>query len=149
MSNIHHQSARRATLRGMPHPIGAAVLAMAALLPSLRAYAAEAVPLHATPEGVVFASGGIGTDESALMRRLAREWPASFEFAVRDGSRNQYAADVVVTVRSASGRPVLSDVRAQGPFMLARLAPGLYQVEATLGGRTLRQRIDVGGQGPS
>jgi hypothetical protein len=152
MSNILCQSFRRvrapaASSRGKAQAVGAAALVMAAALSSLGAHAATGPSVYETPEGVVFASGGIGSDESALMRRAAREWPASFEFAVRAGARNQYAANVQVTVRDASGQPVLSDVLSQGPFMLARLAPGRYDVEATLDGRTLHQRIRVGGEG--
>ena len=152
MSNVLCRSFRRvrapgASSRGKAQALGALALATAAALSSLGAHAANGPSVYETPEGVVFASGGIGSDESALMRRAAGEWPASFEFAVRAGARNEYAANVQVTVRDASGQAVLADVLSQGPFMLARLAPGRYDVEATLDGRTLHRRIRVGGQG--
>jgi hypothetical protein len=38
---------------------------------------------------------------------------------------------------------VLSHVTAEGPFMVARLEPGRYEVEATLAGRTLKQAVEI------
>jgi hypothetical protein len=107
------------------------------------AHAGTSPAIHITDTGVAYASGGIGSDESAMMRSASRDWPATFEFAVRDGKRNDFVADVLVSVRDAAGKPVLDNVLAKGPFMLTRLDPGRYQVQATLGGRTLTQRIEV------
>ena len=45
------------------------------------------------------------------------------------------AGEVLVTVRNASGEPVLSRVVADGPVTVARLDPGRYEVEATLAGQ--------------
>ena len=48
----------------------------------------------------------------------------------------------VVVRERYTGRAVMHAV-ADAPFMLARLDPGAYEVEATLGGVTLRQPLVV------
>jgi hypothetical protein len=128
----------------------AAALALggASLVGALSARAAFNPPIHMA-NGVEYMSGGVSSDEAALMQTVAPRWPATFEFAVKDGSRSDFAADVAVTVRDAAGRTVLSQVTAQGPFMVARLDPGRYEVEATLAGRTLKQTVEVHAGSPA
>lgn len=99
--------------------------------------------------GIEYMSGGISSDEADLMRSIEPRWPATFEFAIKDGRRSDFAADVVVTVRNASGEAVLSKVVAEGPVMVARLDPGHYEVEATLAGQTLKQPLDIRFGSPS
>ncbi|VTU14759.1 hypothetical protein H6CHR_00005 [Variovorax sp. PBL-H6] len=123
-------------------PAAALMLGGASLLGALSAHAAYNPPIHMA-NGIEYMSGGVSSDEAALMETVAPRWPATFEFAVKDGSRSDFAADVAVTVRDAGGRTVLSQVTAQGPFMVARLEPGRYEVEATLGGRTLKQTVEI------
>jgi len=128
----------------------AAALALggASLLGALSAHAAFNPPIHMT-NGIEYMSGGVSSDEAALMQAVAPRWPATFEFAVKDGSRSNFAADIAVTVRDAAGRTVLSQVTAQGPFMVARLDPGRYEVEATLAGRTLKQTVEIHAGSPT
>jgi len=112
------------------------------LFGAMAAHAVYNPPIHMM-NGIEYMSGGVGSDEAELMETVAPRWPATFEFAVKDGKRADFAAEVVVTVRNASGETVLSRVVADGPFMVARLDPGHYEVEATLGGQTLKQQVDV------
>jgi hypothetical protein len=46
-------------------------------------------------------------------------------------------------VRDQDGHAVLDNVLATGPFLVARLTPGRYQVEATLSAQTLKQELTV------
>lgn len=115
----------------------------AALLTALSAHAAQG------SARVDYISGGIGSDEALRIRQEAAHWPATFEFAVRDGARADYAADVRVTVRDAGGQVLMSRAQAEGPFMLARLQPGRYEVEATLAGHTLTRSLEVKAGTPS
>ena len=130
-------------------PLAVLAIASAALLGSIAAQAADGPVVYINDAGVEYASGGIGMSEAKLMKHASGQWPASFEFAVRDGKGGAFASDVHVTVLDASGAPVMADVISQGPFLLARLAPGRYEVQATLGGRTLNQRINVRADSPS
>ncbi|RYF68140.1 MAG: hypothetical protein EOO29_35690, partial [Comamonadaceae bacterium] len=70
-------------------------------------------------------------------------WAATFEFATRDRKGADFAANVRVTVRDSGGTAVLDKVMSTGPFMVARLEPGDYEVEAQLAGQTLKQSLHV------
>jgi hypothetical protein len=129
-------------------PVAALALGGASLLGALAACAAYNPPIHVA-NGIEYMSGGISSDEAALMQTVAPRWPATFEFAIKDGTRSDFAANVAVTVRDASGRALLSQVNAEGPFMVARLDPGRYEVEATLAGRTLKQTVEVHAGSPT
>ena len=129
-------------------PVAALALGGASLLGALAAYAAYNPPIHMA-NGIEYMSGGISSDEAALMQTVAPRWPATFEFAIKDGTRSDFAADVAITVRDAAGRTLLSQVNAEGPFMVARLDPGRYEVEATLAGRTLKQTVEIHAGAPT
>lgn len=92
---------------------------------------------------VAFVSGGIGQTESRAMQQAAASWPMTLEFAVHDKLRNYFATDVQVQVRNSENQTVL-DTASDGPFLLARLAPGRYTIDATLAGKTLQRKVTVG-----
>lgn len=105
-------------------------------------------PIHFT-HGIEYMSGGIGSDEADLMRIVEPRWPAVFEFAVKDGTGAAFAANVVLTVRDAQGNAVLDQIHSAGPFLVARLEPGHYTVEAVLAGQKIQREISVRGPGTS
>lgn len=111
---------------------------------TLAAGSAQAAPLPPLHErgGVEYLSGGIGHDEAVAIESSAAHWPLALEFAVKDGPRADFVADVKVHVRDAEGRTAL-DAVARGPFLLARLAPGSYRVDATFAGETLHEKVLV------
>lgn len=123
-------------------PQVALALGAAALSGALAAHAVYNPPIHMA-NGVEYMGGGTSSEEAALMQSIEPRWPASFEFAVQEGKRQVSAADVVLTVRDASGRTLLSQVATGGPFLVARLDPGRYEIEATRAGQTLTQQIEV------
>lgn len=123
-------------------PAAAIVIGSASLFGALAAHAVYNPPIHML-NGIEYMSGGVSSEEAELMENVAPRWPATFEFAVKNGKRSEFAAEVVVTVRSSSGQAVLSRVVADGPFMVARLDPGRYEVEATLAGQTLKQEVEI------
>lgn len=123
-------------------PLAALVLGSSALLGAMAAHAVFNPPIQMT-NGIEYMSGGVGSEEAELMQSVEPRWPASFEFAVKDGKKQVFAVSVVVTIRELDGRPLLSQVTAGGPFMVARLEPGRYEVEATLAGQTLKQQVEV------
>ena len=118
--------------------LGAALFGMAA------AQAAGAPPMHKV-DGIETMSGGIGDGEAAAMQSQARNWPLTLEFAVRNHAKSDYAANVNVVVRNAKGDTVLTTT-SQGPFLLARLNPGQYTIQASLDGKKLQQKVTVGHQ---
>jgi hypothetical protein len=123
-------------------PAAAVAIGSASLFGALAAHAVYNPPIHMS-NGIEYMSGGVSSEEAELMENVAPRWPATFEFAVKNGKRSEFAAEVVVTVRNASGQAVLSRVVADGPFMVARLDPGRYEVEATLADQTLKQEVEI------
>ena len=111
------------------------------LLGALSAHAANP-PIYMT-HGVEYMSGGIGTDEAELMQTVSPRWAATFEFAIKDHKGADFAANVHVTVRDKSGTALLDNVVSGGPYMVARLEPGEYEVEAQLGGQSLKQPLQI------
>lgn len=118
---------------------GGAVLLMGALSP---AHAAVNPPIYMA-HGIEYMSGGIGSDEAQLMETVSPRWPATFEFAIKDRKGADFAANVHVTVRDGSGAALLDNVMSGGPFMVARLEPGNYEVEARIGSQVLKQPLHV------
>ncbi|CAN5295395.1 hypothetical protein BH10PSE18_BH10PSE18_25230 [soil metagenome] len=123
-------------------PLAVAMLCGGALMGALSAHAVVNPPIRMA-HGIEYMSGGIGSDESKLMETVSPRWAATLEFTVKDGKAADFASDVRVTVRDSGGNAVLDQVTSNGPFLLARLDPGRYEVEATLGGQTLKQPLTV------
>ncbi|CAN7144426.1 hypothetical protein [Variovorax paradoxus] len=125
-------------------PLAAAMLCGAVLLAALSSSAHATVnPPIRMAHGIEYMSGGIGSDEAKLMETVAPRWPATFEFAIKDHKGAEFASDVRVTVRDSHGTVLLDNVESAGPFMVARLDPGIYEVEARLRGNTLKQTLQV------
>jgi hypothetical protein len=95
-----------------------------------------------TQGNVSFVSGGVGLDESTAFKQAAASYPLELMFVMASAPRDEYLSDVKVTVRDAS-RGVVLDTVAKGPFLLARLPSGNYQIEASYGDVTKRQAVNV------
>ncbi|WP_432728648.1 hypothetical protein [Variovorax sp. W6] len=130
------------SLRTM-RPLAAALFCGAVLLGAVLPAQATVNPPIYMAHGVEYMSGGIGSDEAQLMETVSPRWPATFEFAIKDHKGADFAANVHVTVRDSSGTALLDNVVSGGPFMVARLDPGSYQVEARIGSQVLKQELHV------
>ena len=102
----------------------------------------QTLPAVQKSGAVEYLSGGIGKDESTAFEAESRAWPLAIQFAVTGGQRAQFASDVQVTVRDAAGRTVL-ETASNGPFLLLRVAPGRYDVEASLQGVARHRKVSV------
>jgi len=91
---------------------------------------------------IEYLSGGIGKNEATAIKTASKHWPLTLEFAVKDKTRSDFAANVNLVVRDAAGHAALQTTTA-GPFVLAKLAPGGYTVDATLDSKTLHKKIFV------
>lgn len=127
--------------RSSNRPLAVALAALA-----IGAGAAHAAPAPLPPlqrsGGIEYLSGGVGHDEARAVEHAARHWPLTLEFAVKNKPRADFAADVQVHVRDANGHTRL-DARSDGPFLLAKLPPGRYRVDASLAGKTLHERVQI------
>jgi hypothetical protein len=104
-------------------------------------------PLH-DRGNVEYLSGGIGLDESAAIRSASKQWPLTLEFAVADHPHADFVADVRVVVRDAKGHAALQ-ATSDGPFLLAKLPPGRYTVDATFADQTLHEKVVVSQHKPA
>jgi hypothetical protein len=124
-----HKSVIAATLGALM--VGGAFAQSAATLP----------PLHKSGQ-VEYLSGGIGKDEATAIESASKQWPLTLEFAVKDKKHADFVANVDLVVRDAKGHTALQTT-SDGPFLLAKLAPGHYSVDATLADKRLHQTVLV------
>jgi hypothetical protein len=122
--------------------IGAAILAAAIV--TLPAVAADSnvSPAQGTQGNVSFVSGGVGEDEAAAMKSAAAGYPLELQFVQKASPRDEFLADVTVRITDRSKNVVLDTVTT-GPFLLAKLPSGTYQVEADHRGVMKRQTVDI------
>lgn len=114
----------------------AILLGAASLVPAASANSDESVQ---TAGRVSYVSGGVGTDSLDRLSSLARDFNLKLVFALKSGD---YVSDVKVTIADAAGKPLL-DTTSEGPWFLAKLPAGNYQVAATFGGKAEKRTIAV------
>ncbi|HEX6703486.1 MAG TPA: carboxypeptidase regulatory-like domain-containing protein [Albitalea sp.] len=124
-----------------------AIFPAAAVLASAAALAQTgALPPEQRAGEVGYVTGGVGDDEATAFKQAAPAYPLTIEVVRNQAGRNEYTNGAQVQITRRSGDVLLS-ARAEGPFMLVRLPPGDYRVEATLNGRTLAKDVSVSGNG--
>ncbi len=107
------------------HAVVAALLLGAAALPSV------AVEVRRAGD-VYWVSGGVGSDE--LGETLIALPDYNLKLLTAAEKSGAFLFGVQVVVRDAGGRTVL-ETSLDGPWLLARLPPGRYELTATYGGR--------------
>lgn len=114
------------------------VTSMAYLSPAM---AGDMLPAEVKQGSVRYVTGGVGADAAAAFKQAAAKYPLELLFAQKAAPNDVYLAGVKVTVRQ-SGK-VLLNADSGGPFLLAHLPPGKYQVEASSEGVTKQQTVDI------
>lgn len=89
-----------------------------------------------------FLTGGIGKDESDAILHEGRSWPLMLELAQAGTPRAVYISDVQVIIKDASGNTVLETI-TEGPYLLVKLPPGKYSMDATYESTTLHRDLDI------
>jgi len=102
---------------------------------------AEVMPVEVTQGKVSYVTGGIGADAVTAFKEAAAKYPLELLFAQKAIPKDVYLAGVKVVVRQ-SGKVVL-DAESGGPFLLAKLPSGKYQIEATSEGVTRQQVVEI------
>ncbi|NYT45780.1 carboxypeptidase-like regulatory domain-containing protein [Pollutimonas thiosulfatoxidans] len=119
----------------------AAVLATGAIL----ATAAQAqLPPVQTANGVQYVTGGFGQDESNALKQARSDYTLALTFAVAaSGSASSpYAGNVQVRLSEADGKVVL-DTLSTGPYFLADVKPGAYQLVVTYEGKSQSKDVTI------
>jgi hypothetical protein len=96
--------------------------------------------------GVEYVSGGIGLDESTAFKEAMSQYPLAMTFASQGNGVAAYVSDVQVVIRDANDGNVLN-VTSEGPYFLARLAPGQYQIFATYDNETQSRKVAINATG--
>lgn len=94
----------------------------------------KCLPHKAAPDEVCFISGGISGDEVSQFKSRAKEYLFEIVFvqraAAEDNNRiEEYLAEVQLKIKDSKGNVVV-DTTTEGPFFLADLPLGKYQVAA-------------------
>jgi hypothetical protein len=95
-------------------------------------------------EDARWVSGGIGEDERIDMLMLLPDYNLRVLTAAEKSGA--YLAGVEVVVRDAGGR-VVFETELAGPFLLARLAPGKYALQASYGGKAQTRTFAISESG--
>ncbi|MBJ2156000.1 hypothetical protein [Variovorax sp. IB41] len=125
----------------------------ALVLGGTAAFLGAVLPAHAfsnppiqVAQGIEYMCGGAVKGEAEFMEMVAPRWAATIELGVSDGKGAQLAgfpAKASVQIRQKYTGQAVMDVETRAPYMLARLNPGAYDVNVTLGGLTLTQSLIV------
>jgi hypothetical protein len=89
-------------------------------------------------------SGGIGEDERVEMLMLLPDYNLRVLTAAEKSGAYLSGAEVVV--HDAAGR-VVFETELAGPFLLARLAPGKYELQTTYGGKAQTRTFTIPARG--
>jgi hypothetical protein len=117
--------------------IGAGVLLVFTLI--VPAGSANSDEIVQTVGRVSYVSGGVGTDSVDRLNSLARDFNLKLVFALKSGN---YVTGVKVTIADAAGKQLL-DTTSEGPWLLAKLPAGGYQISATFEGNAVNRKITV------
>jgi hypothetical protein len=88
---------------------------------------------------VSYVSGGVGADSREQLAATLDRFNLKLVFTLQEGN---YVADVEVTVRDAQGRSVIEHT-ADGPYLLARLPAGTYEVRAVYEDEAQTHKVTV------
>jgi hypothetical protein len=89
-----------------------------------------------------YLNGGVGLDEQATMRGLAKEFPLRIVFS--EGRDREFLADVPMEISDSSGNPIFQ-LRSAGPMLYVMLPQGRYKVSARFKGVTRTQQVTLAG----
>ena len=117
--------------------VAALALSAASLVTVANANSDETVQ---TAGGVSYVSGGVGDDSINRLNSLAKDFNLKLVFALKKG---EYVNGVKVTIANTAGKTLLDTV-SEGPWFLAKLPAGNYQIVASFEGKADKRTIAVG-----
>jgi len=91
--------------------------------------------------GIAYISGGVGDDESDAILAEAKEWPLMLELSQLDGARGEWIFGAAIKI--FSGKNVIFDAPADGPYILINLQPGDYAIQASYQGVEQKRAVTI------
>ena len=101
--------------------------------------ASPPLPQVETIQGVEVLNGGASLGEAAYVKSRASEFPLQVVFSGKGG---EYGVADRVTIRRGDEEVV--SVSDAGPYLMAKLPPGRYKVDADFNGKVETRTISVG-----
>jgi hypothetical protein len=89
-----------------------------------------------TAQGFSYMSGGVGSDERAVLEERGKAFNVKLVFAEQ---RGPFLADVKVVIDDGKGTEIVA-LASVGPWLYIHLPPGRYNVKATYMGETKELR---------
>lgn len=89
---------------------------------------------------IAYLSGGADLEEFKAIKQVADRYPLELELRQKAQPSDAYLSGVDIQIKDASARTILK-VKADGPFLLARLPAGKYTVSADHDGQV--ESLDV------
>lgn len=126
--------------------LAGALFAGTTLVATAEGWPPVSLPPEQSQGDVTFLTGGIGSAEAAAIRDTAGRWPLALVFVEVRRGRESWIADVDVNIRDSKGDAVLQ-AATDGPYLLARMAPGRYVVEARYNGVAHRKTVTIPAHG--
>ena len=93
--------------------------------------------------GIPYASGGIGLESRQALLAKQGDYNLMVTLARRDG---HYLGGATIAIRDRTGKTVL-EIEAEGPWILAKLPPGIYTVDAKVGSAARSSRVAIAAKG--
>lgn len=90
--------------------------------------------------GIRFVSGGVGLEERNLLEGMSKDYNLKVVFAMVSGN---YLSDIRVVIKEPGGRMLLETV-SNGPWLLADLLPGKYEIIASYKNEKKIRKVEVG-----
>lgn len=126
--------------------VAASVLSIAAISVS---YAQAGLPATQSANGTEYVTGGFGENGADAFKQAESSFPLTLVFAEDAGGGSRpYVAEVSVVVKKDNGELAL-EVPSAGPYLLVKLKPGNYRVEATYMGQTKTQDVKISDSQPT
>ena len=122
----------------------AAAIAASGLTLALNAIGAPAshMPAKHKEGDVTYITGGVGQAEANAIEHVAKYYPLELEFLLKAKPKDEYLSGVKVRVKDAHDKMVLN-VKAEGPFLLAKMPAGEYTVSAERDGKVEHRKIEI------
>ena len=92
---------------------------------------------------VTYVSGGVGLESLDQLSSMSRDFNLKLVFALNSGA---YLSGVQVAIVDRKGQTIV-DATSDGPWFMAKLPAGNYQIIATVAGKAEKRQVTVGSSG--